>query len=359
MAGRQQAVLQTEGPPQHHRSLNKISMNHSKKEISITLESKTNIQKFFVVILLLSLAGNAILGAEKIKKAVNSPVELSDKFDSLDPAVRQGLIKDRDLIVNLQQPRNFFNELVSKKSDKFNIAIYAEYLNTGASIIINKDLNIWPASLTKLPLAMAVLKKVENGKWQLDDQLVLLEEDLDVKSGELYKDNSIGTQFTIDQLLTKLLVDSDNTAYRILSRNLTESEFESLITEVGLDKLFDKDGKISAREYSRLLRALYFSSYLSPADSEKLLDLLAASKFSKFLSAGLPKDVKFSHKYGENIEYGIYSDSGIVYLPNRPYIISVMVEAKDKNAEADGKEAEAIMKEISQTLYSYLKDYQK
>jgi D-alanyl-D-alanine carboxypeptidase len=54
--------------------------------------------------------------------------------------------------------------LASKKS----ISIYYEQLNSGANISVNKDLRLWPASLTKLPVALVVMKKIESGGWSED-----------------------------------------------------------------------------------------------------------------------------------------------------------------------------------------------
>jgi len=41
-------------------------------------------------------------------------------------------------------------------------------------------LRILPASLIKVPLAMAVMKKIESGDWNLYNELVLMKEDRDI-----------------------------------------------------------------------------------------------------------------------------------------------------------------------------------
>jgi len=259
-------------------------------------------------------------------------------------------IAQKDFIVNIQPLRDFINKVVGEHK-QYDTSIYFEVLNTGANISINPNLDIFPASLAKLPLAMAVAKKVEEGKWKWTNELVLFEQDMDKDSGLLYQ-KPVGTTFTVESLLRELLVNSDNTAYKILLRNMDASELSVVIDEIGLQELFDKEGKISAKEYSRMFRALYNSSFLKRENSTIILDLLSQSPFDNYLASGLPVGTKFSHKIGENILEGIYSDVGIVYLDNRAYLIAVMVQSKDK---VTGKvEAEDLMKTISKQAYEYV-----
>ena len=279
----------------------------------------------------------------------------SSKYSMLDWSV--GQIERQNLITNIDPIRQYLEEMEEKNKKDYNISVYFEYLHTGANIVINKDMQIWPASLTKLPLAIVVMKKVQDGVWNLNDELVLLQEDLDYKSGDLYTSNSIGTRFTVEQLLQKLLIDSDNTAYKILYRNVTENDYRQLISETGLGQLFSSEGKISPKEYSRILRILFYSTFLDPQKSQEILELLSRSTFKEFLNLGLPEGVKFAHKYGENLDYGVFSDFGIVYVQNRPYIISVAVEAKDKDRKENIEEASKLMSEISKYVYDYIKNY--
>ncbi len=266
----------------------------------------------------------------------------------------------KDYITNIQPLREKLNEL-ALNYPKDNISIYVEYLNTGANISINPDTYIFPASLLKLPIALAVMKKVEIGEWNLDSELVLFEEDKDGKSGDeehLLSKDATGSRYSIRDLLIYSLRDSDNTAFNILYRNISDSELESFVLATGLDKITDKDGKISAKEYSRILRSLYAASFLKRDNAQLVLKWLDDSNFDKFLSSGLPKEISFSHKYGENLEQRVFADSGIVYIPNRPYIISVMIKGDDKNdLLEEKKKAENLMKEISEFTYNYFSSY--
>jgi beta-lactamase class A len=293
------------------------------------------------------LALNVLLGFMLIREMHSIDDHLSSEYPLIDPA--RNFTPQEDFIVNIQPLREEVMRIVGAKGEK--ISLYFEVLNTGANISINPAIGIFPASLAKLPLAMVVAKKVESGKWDWDNQLVLLDQDRDRSSGELYK-RQVGTALTIEELLKELLVNSDNTAYAILLRNMESDDLGSIVSAVGLDELFMEGGKISAKEYSRLFRSLYTSSYLKRENSQKILDCLTATPFDEYLRSGLPEEVVFAHKIGENHYYNSYSDSGIVYLKNRPYMLSVMVETVDSPDEK--QRVVNFMNEVSKTIYEYV-----
>ncbi len=85
---------------------------------------------------------------------------------------------------------------------------------------------------------------------------------------------------------------------------------------------------MSSKEYTRLVRALYTSTYLDEQYSQFLLDILSRTSYDAYLGQGIPDTIRFSHKIGENIEENVISDSGIVYIVGRPYMISVMINYK-------------------------------
>ncbi len=276
---------------------------------------------------------------------------VTNKYPLLDPA-RQ-FIPQENYINNIQPLREYFNSLVPTEGNdvnKDNVSIYYEQLNSGANISVNKDLHLFPASLSKLALAIIVEKKVETGAWKSSTELTHTTSDLSSASGEFYKTIGNGPT-TVDKLLEELLVNSDNTAQNILLRNVKIPEdYIALQTETGLDDLYDDRGYVSAKDYSRMLRVLYTSSFLERENSEKILDLMSKASFHDYLSQGIPNDVKFAHKYGENLEQNIFADSGIVYVPGKPYMLTVILHGKD-SSEATRQWALNLMKDISTHAY--------
>lgn len=260
-------------------------------------------------------------------------------YPFLDPA--QGLFQKKDLIVNVQPLRDELEAIGKNKP----ITIYFEYLNTGANISVNKDLAIWPASLMKIPVAMAVMKKVERGEWKLTNELVLLEEDKDNKYGDLFK-NAVGTRFTIQKLLEDMLINSDNSAKNIFLRNVRATETDEVLDHLGIEDIIGADYKVRSKKYSVFWRSLYTASYLTPEHSQFLIEMMSRSPHRQYLEQGTPNDVRFSHKIG--IADNVHADSGILYLSRRPYILTVMLEENNTQRAAE------TMKDISSKVYSYV-----
>jgi len=272
---------------------------------------------------------------------------VSEVYPLIDPA--REFIPQKNFIINIQPLRDYINKLGEQEG--LNLSVYYEQLNSGANIALNKDKRFYFASLVKLPVAMMTAKKVEVGDWSWDTELKVVPEDLDSGSGDMYK-NTTKTSYTVREFMEALLVNSNNTAHNVLSKNFSQDEYQAIIDAIGLEELFDTSFKGSAKEYTRLLRSLYTSSFLDRDGSQLILDLMSKSKFNKFLSTGIPSDVKFSHKYGENTQEQIYADSGIVYVPGKPYVLTVIYKGSGPDAET---KAEAIMKSISEYAYNISK----
>lgn len=298
-----------------------------------------------IVMLSLLCILSVLLYKEKTAKRVET---FSTRYPLID--ISRNYVSQEHFIVNMIPLRDQLEEFLKEYND--NISLYVEFLNTGAQISFNPEKRIYPASLVKLPIAVATMKKVERGEWKLSNELVLFEQDKDQNYGDLYS-NPIGTRFTIETLLSELLSHSDNTAYRILFRNLGEKEIEQYIQTTGLQDVFDKNFNVSAREYSRLFRTLYTSSYLEPQHSQQLLQTLAQQEKNIYLSAGIPESVTFSHKFGESKKEGSYADSGIVFIPHRPILITFFYQGTGKTGEK--VKVEKIYKEVAAMIYEYFK----
>lgn len=321
-----------------------------KKILKESLEKKTYLKIiiFLVFLNIISLAFLIYKTNPNVVREIENPYPLID--------FSRSFIPQEHYIVNIQPLREKVREM-AREFGQDNVSVYIEFLNTGANIAINPDVYIWPASLTKVPLAMSVMKKIEKGEWQYENELVLMEGDVNNSSGDAENPLSefpIGTRFTIEKLLEALLVDSDNTAYYILLRNLHQDDLNGVVAALGMEALFTKEGRISAKEYSRILRSLYTASFLSRKNSEKLLNWLDMSEFNNFLTKYIPEDVHSPHKYGVDDIYRAYSDSGIIYIPNRPYIISVMVQGDlAGDYESERERASDFISQISNEAFLY------
>ncbi len=266
-------------------------------------------------------------------------------------SIARNFIAQEDVIVNLQPLRDTLAEIY-KDYDTEKISLYIESLNTGANISFNQNYRYYPASLIKMPVAVAAVKMVEDGIWDWDSKLVIFEEDVDTGFGTV-GNNAIGTRVTIEELLKELLTKSDNTAYKMLLRNLGVGPVNDFLLKTGLNDFFDQDLNITAKEYTRLFRSLYTSDYLTRSYSQKILEWLAESE-RNYLGQGIPLETTYSHKFGENADEYIFADSGIVYLRDRHYVITVLYKGTpgEEKDHIDG-----FFERISVATYDYFRNF--
>lgn len=197
-----------------------------------------------------------------------------------------------------------------------------------------------------------IMSKVEKGELNLDQQYKIDPKFKDQYSGDLYKlpDN---TPITLRELIEQSLVYSDNTAKNLLNSLVTDKDITELVNNLGMDNLFNKEGNATAKEYARVFRSLYYASMLSQEHSEYLLDLLSKSERDKYMAAEIPESTKVSHKYGSMKPERSFSDVGIVYLPNRPFLIAVTIDGRESE-NFDETAAKEVISTIVSKTYKYI-----
>lgn len=202
---------------------------------------------------------------------------------------------------------------------------------------------------------MAVMKKIEKGDWKLYNQLILTKEDRDNEWGDVYK-RPIWTPISIQELIEEMLLKSDNTAYRILYRNLSMDEVKDVFVALGLEDFFDQEWKVTAKEYTRLLRSLYTANYINTDHSQFILGVLARTEYDDYLWQGISKDAIFSHKIGENNSKTVILDAGIVYIGDRVYLISMSTDYEKEWISRE--KALELFWTVSKIIYTFISSAQ-
>jgi beta-lactamase class A len=200
---------------------------------------------------------------------------------------------------------------------------------------VNEDTKYTPASLFKLPIMLALLKQAELDGSLLERELTVLPSYLSDYSHAIVTRHSVSVtkSYSIDSLLSSMILFSDNTALKALEAYLSIDRYR-MLNQVYRDfhfdvrKILESEDNMSPKEYARFLVALQTASYLDPVFSEKALSLLEQSDFKQGLAANLPRTIKVAHKFGErgyldNDTLQLH-DCGIIYHPSSPYILCVM-----------------------------------
>lgn len=249
-----------------------------------------------------------------------------------------------DILINFVPLRASLREYVAKQSTA--IGVYFEYLPSGTSIGVNDREEFFQASLVKVPMAMVIYKRVEEGDISLTQELTIKENDLDPAYGVLWQ-KGVGHKLTVQEAIDEMLVYSDNTALKVLFH-----KYPAFLDEVFdyLDLPKDSENNlpiVSPKNYASIFRALFLSSYLRPEFSNEILEILTMTNFHDKLPAGVPEGIPVAHKIGVLRKEGVFSDCGVIYPPERPYILCVMVRGTED-------EAREHTKTISKTVYEYI-----
>lgn len=236
------------------------------------------------------------------------------------------------------QIRDSVEKFVAEAKAKGNVAhlsVYYRDLNNGPMFGINAAELFTPASLLKVPIMIAYLKIAEQDPTLMQKKIVY--DPKKYTPGNVTQNIAPppllnpGQEYTIEELIFRMIVDSDNIAAAMLAeQNLIN--VETTLAEMGVPVVVS-EGQVWLRvvSYASIFRILYNATYLNAHHSSIALGLLTKSKFKKGLIAELPGDMLVAHKFGER---GLGSDlqlhdCGIVYRQKSPYLLCVMSRGKD------------------------------
>ena len=260
--------------------------------------------------------------------------------------------------------KNVLNSYIEdKKTDEAVqiVSVYFRNLANGQWIGINENEEYDSASLFKLPVMMEYYSLAETNPKILEKKLKFTDKDIaelnKITNVDLESTLQKNTFYSVDELITAMIVRSDNMARYLLLLNSPTDPFLEIFRDLGLNA---KEGnyKISPKMYSLLLRALYNSTILSHAMSEKALELLVRVDYGDGLRAGLPPSVKLAQKFGRywesntdgTFKYGDLHDCGIVYYTlEHPYLLCIMTRGVVEETKLA-----SIIKDISKLTYDFV-----
>ncbi len=220
---------------------------------------------------------------------------------------------------------------VKEAYDIEEISLYYRDLNNGPWLGVNEEEKFSPASLLKIPVAMALFKYAEDNSEILDKKIIVSSQDIVNSNNQNIKFEDVlreGKEYSLLQVLESMIKKSDNTAVSIILNNIPEEYIDGVFHSIGVPYQ-DTQNEVSLRvkDYAAFFRVLFNSSYLDREMSEKLLEILSDTEYKNGIVGGIiDKNIKISHKFGERSMDNIYQlhDCGIVYHSENPYLICVM-----------------------------------
>lgn len=244
-------------------------------------------------------------------------------------------------------------ELLKKEIEAFiktqsgNIAVSFYDLKEKSGFSIDGEKRMLSASTIKLVIVAELMRRVHIGETSLENRITVTAQ---MKTGGdgILKELEPGHSFTLKELLTLMVIISDNEATNILIDFLGMESINQMAQTMHLKqahlgrKMMDSkaeeaghDNYICAEDIRDVLKSIYEGTCIDKESSKMMLDILKRQQQSGRLQLYLPESVVIAHKCGD-LDC-VENDGGIFLLPKHPYILVVLTNEMPTNK--DGREA--------------------
>ncbi|MBU5668302.1 class A beta-lactamase-related serine hydrolase [Peptoniphilus sp. MSJ-1] len=233
-------------------------------------------------------------------------------------------------------------KIIEKSSGNISLSFYDLKENNGFGF--NEENKVPSASMIKLLIMIETFELVKEGKFSLDDKIEINKDKIVGGSGIL-KEFEEGHKFSLRELLTLMIIVSDNSATNIIIDLVGKDRINKRAEKLNLEstilqrKMMDSDAAkrgldnfTSSKDIANILEKIYNKEVVDEIYCETMLDILLRQHERQRLQRFLPEDVKIANKSGDldNLE----NDGGIFLIENHPYILVVLINDADSNADA-------------------------
>ena len=235
--------------------------------------------------------------------------------------------------------------------------IFLVDLDNNDYVNINGGSPFASASTIKVPVLVALFQDIDRGKVSLDEMLVMRQDLIAGGSGNMQYEEP-GTQYSVLETATRMIIISDNTATNMLIERLGGADALNqrflewgLATTIINNPLPDLTGtnKTSPEDLSTLLIAVEEGKLISLRSRDRLFQIMRRTRTNTLLPEGLEEDAIIAHKTGDI--RSVLGDTGLVDMPNgKRYVISVLVKRPDNDPKA-----KELIQKISGIAYQHLK----
>jgi beta-lactamase class A len=226
----------------------------------------------------------------------------------------------------------------------------------GEEFSFNVNEKVPSASIIKLFIMLKVFELAEKNEISLSERITISNlEKVPFSIITLLDENS----YTIKDLVTLMIIQSDNTATNKLIDIITIDKFNNYMDKLGFNstilerKMMDFEARKSGKEnytsiydVSKYLQLIYEGKLINKYYSDLMITIMKNQLHDGIMRINLPDDLIIAHKTGD-LAF-LKHDVGIVYLPNTKYIFSMFTwEAPSDNY------ARNVIGAVSKIAYDY------
>ena len=242
-------------------------------------------------------------------------------------------------------------------------------LQTGEALFIKEKDMVHAASTMKVPVLIEVFKQAEEGKFSLDDRVVIENEFHSIVDGSSFtlnkEDDSdpdiyglIGTALTIRELAERMIIVSSNLATNILIELVRPENVMTTLELLGVRRMRVMRGVEDSKAFASgwnnqtdaydlmlVLEAIASGRAGSLSSCQEMILILKKQKFRNGIPAGVPGGVPVGNKTGSIT--GVEHDAAIVFPPGRrPYILVILTRGARTSDEG-----ESLIARLSRLIY--------
>jgi len=249
--------------------------------------------------------------------------------------------------------------------------IYVKSLETSEEIAIDADRQMETMSTIKIPLMVEVLEQIKAGKFSLTDKYTFVQADSQPGTGTIQRLDP-GAVMTVKDLITMMIIVSDNTATEVLYRmvggpeavnrrmdalglkhtramNVPSRWFPSLRSAPTAEQFY-REGKYpfgltTPREMGQLLEMMERGTLVDKNASDLMLRIMRGQLYR----TRIPRYVSgytIPHKTGDFLPY-VGDDVGMLEAPGRTIVISVFTGNHFGSGEALENAIGLVAKEVA------------
>jgi len=277
-------------------------------------------------------------------------------------------------------------------------SFYAKHLPSGREIAIRADEPMNALSVIKIPIMVLAYRDADAGALDLDGRYQVQPEDMRRGSG-LLQSFTPGIEPTYRDIITQMIITSDNTATDVMINRLGLERVNTMLTELGFEQTrlrattgelfkavleladpqnasfsdrevfesgipsdpqaavrsfdFEGDstqwlGRITAREISQMLEAIEEGEFASPESSDEMIGILRRQFYRSMLPQRLRDRASIAHKTG-GWPPDAANDVGILYYEGGPTVVAVFTNQN----KGDFFELEATVGRIAADLVDH------
>ncbi|WP_170292001.1 serine hydrolase [Heliobacterium mobile] len=227
------------------------------------------------------------------------------------------------------------------------VSVYVQDLTTGASFDIGGDQIYMTASTHKLPTVLYLYTLAAQGKVDLNSTLTYTSDYYRQGTG-IMQGEPFGKEYKLRELARLAIVYSDNAAWAMLLDYLGDDNLGQFEQSIGGTVTYYDDNSnplTTPRDMGKYLAYLSVFRDNQPALGNEIFNALENTVYNDRIPSELPAGTVVAHKIGSLNDK--FHDVGIVFAPNRPYIISIYSK--------DGWEAASVqtLADLSRIVYDY------